>query len=74
MGATVQERLTELEVKLAYQEQTIEDLNQALVTQEMALQKLERVCAELVRRVDSMRAAGEAGASPSAEDERPPHY
>lgn len=64
----------DLEVRVAYQEQTIEELNQALVQQEMALQKLERVCAELVRRVDNMRASGETGSNPSAEDERPPHY
>lgn len=61
-------------MRVAYQEQTIEELNQALVQQELALQKMERVCAELVRRVDSMRNMNDPGATPTPEDERPPHY
>jgi len=71
----LQQRITELEERAAFQEQTIEELNQALVSQELALQKLERVCSELVRRMDAMRSTSEAaGNLPSAKDELPPHY
>jgi len=64
----------DLEIKVAYQEQTIDELNEALVQQELALQKMERVYAELVRRVDSMRNINDSGSIPSVDDERPPHY
>ena len=33
--------LTELETKVAFQEQTIEELNQALITQQFAIDKLQ---------------------------------
>lgn len=70
----LQQRIEELEVRVAYQEQTIDELNQALVQQEMALQKLERAMTELLRRVDSLRAVSDSGPLPSAQDEVPPHY
>ncbi len=74
IGIVLPQRLTDLEIKVAYQEQTIEELNQALVKQELALQKLERVSRELLKRVDSMDTNAESGRSPSASDEVPPHY
>ncbi len=70
----MQQRLIDLEIKVAYQEQTIDELNNALIKQELALQKLERVSRELLRRVDSIDANAEAGGLPSASDEVPPHY
>lgn len=70
----LQERIDELEMRLAYQEQTIEDLNAALVKQELALQKLERTAAEMLRRLDSLRTAADNGPLPAPRDELPPHY
>lgn len=61
-------------MRVAYQEQTIETLNEALVQQELALQKLERVTTELLRRVDSLRNVADNGPLPSVSDELPPHY
>ncbi len=66
-----EERIVELESKLAYQEQMLEELNEVLTDQQARLMRLEQLCRSLVQR---MRALGEAVPDGEPEAERPPHY
>ena len=65
-----EERLVDIEVKLAHQEQLLIDLDQVVTDQQAKIMRLEELCNELIERV---RAAGE-GATDAPHDERPPHY
>ena len=62
-------RLDALEVRVAYQDRTIEDLNQAAVDQWKQIETLKRQLAELLDRVQEVE-----DASPSAPERPPPHY
>ena len=63
-------RLDKLEMQVAFQEQTIEALNSALVAQAADIAALKRELGRLGEQV------GEIGAHPalSEPDKRPPHY
>ena len=64
-------RLDELEIRIAHQDQTIEDLNAAITAQWTLIERLEARLARLGERVaESERAAGEA----APVDRPPPHY
>jgi SlyX protein len=66
-----EDRFIELETRLAHQDQTLFELNDAVTRQQQQITSLERLCRSLVERIASLddsirdRAAG---------DERPPHY
>ena len=64
-------RLDELEVRLAFQDDTIEALNEVVSRQEMMLGKLQRSL-ELVARRQADLAASMPGAA--EDDQPPPHY
>jgi SlyX protein len=66
-----EERLVELETKLAYQEQALEQLNEAMLHQQRIIEQLERRLRTLGDRVDNLADPGQA-VMPA--DERPPHY
>ena len=64
------ERFEDLEVRIAYQDQQLNDLNDVVTSQQAAIMALERRYELLVERI---RALSET--SPTATgDERPPHY
>lgn len=64
------ERVTELESRLAFQDDTIQALNDALVAQQRVIERLQLQIKELARRQEE--ASGQFGIS---EDEAPPpHY
>ncbi|MCB1844342.1 MAG: SlyX family protein [Halioglobus sp.] len=67
-----EQRIIEIETKLAYQEHMLSELNQALADQQSQLSHLERLSDRLVERLQSMSGAGESGEA--SNDERPPHY
>ena len=67
----MQERLTELEIKLAHLEDHIEVLNDAVIRQQGLIEKLEQ---KLARLKDRFEAEREAGADSDPADEKPPHY
>ncbi|ANO52010.1 SlyX family protein [Woeseia oceani] len=67
-----EQRIIEIETKLAYQEVMLGELNQVLTDQQSQLTRLERLSARLIERLQSMAANGE-GADDGG-DERPPHY
>ena len=66
-----EQRLINIEVKLAHHEQALEEVNQVLTDQQAQLSRLERVCESLVER---FRAISEAPAQDERDESRPPHY
>ena len=65
-------RLDELEIRIAHQDQTIEDLNAAITAQWKLIERLERQVVRLAERVaDSEQAISEAAAPVNRP---PPHY
>jgi len=67
-----EERIIELEIKQAYQEDLIQALNQVVADQQKQLGKLEETCKLLHERIKSLAQAERQPAS--IIDERPPHY
>lgn len=67
----MEERLVELESRIAHQELLIDRLNEQLVLQQAQLTRLEAMNHELIARYRSMAAALPSG---EAEDQPPPHY
>lgn len=64
----MEDRVTELEIKLTYQERLVETLNQALIEQQAEIDVLKRQLAQLHERLGSV-------ALPDPPDgEPPPHY
>ena len=63
-------RLIDIETKLAHQEQMMDELNRVVTDQQARLSQLEELCRSLSER---LRTIGEGGAA-SPDDERPPHY
>ncbi len=66
-----EERLTEIEFKLAHQEQTILELNDVITDQQARIMQLEELCRSLIDKVQTL---AEAGADEGGQHEVPPHY
>jgi SlyX protein len=66
-----EQRLIDIEVKLAHHEQALEEVNQVLTDQQAQLSRLEQVCESLVVR---FHALSEAPAPDERDEPRPPHY
>lgn len=64
-------RIEELETKVAFQEVTIEELNQALIDQQFALDKLQTQVRHLAEKFKGISASNVA---PREEETPPPHY
>lgn len=67
---TLSGRIDALEMRVAYQDRTIEDLNKAVIDQWKLIDTLTRQVANLAERVQET--AERAGAAP--QDRPPPHY
>lgn len=67
----IEERLINLETKITYQEDLIEELNKTIYQQQKSLDRLEAVCRSLANHIESLTAAKDAG---MPANERPPHY
>ncbi|MCZ6565839.1 MAG: SlyX family protein [Gammaproteobacteria bacterium] len=66
-----EDRIIELESKVAYQEDLLQELNTIVIDQQSQLDKLSMLCQALNDRLkDAMRSLPDS----SHEDERPPHY
>lgn len=63
--------LAELETKFTFQEQTIEELNQALVDQQFVLDKIQQQVRHLAEKLQSVQGSNIAS---QAEEIPPPHY
>ncbi|MGF1753299.1 SlyX family protein [Vibrio makurazakiensis] len=68
---TLINRIDDLECKLAFQEQTIEDLNDALTQQQLLITKMQDQMKFVVGKVKNMDNSDLADAS---EETPPPHY
>lgn len=66
-----EQRMIEIETRLAYQEQALAELNDALTGQQGQLDRLARLTGNLEARIVAL---AEAAARSEAADERPPHY
>ena len=64
-------RIEELETKVAFQEATIEELNQALIDQQFALDKLQTQVRHLAEKFKGISASNVASLE---EETPPPHY
>ena len=66
----LEQRITDLEARLAFQDDTIQALNDVLVTQQRAVERLQAQLGMLARRQEDMqsRIGGEEDEAP------PPHY
>jgi SlyX protein len=67
----IEARLENIETKISYQEDLVEELNKVVYQQQQKLNQLEAVCATLTRHIQSL---AEAGAEGRAVNEMPPHY
>lgn len=65
------ERLIQIEEKITFLEDTIEELNKTIYQQQQKIERLEDFSRELVAQI---RALSEAGNTGLAANERPPHY
>lgn len=67
-----EDRIIELEIKQAYQEDLIQALNTVVVDQQKQIGKLEETCKLLNEKLKSL---AQSGSQPGEIiDERPPHY
>lgn len=68
---TNEDRLVDIEIKIARQEDLVDTLNQTIYRQQKKLEELEALCSALATRIKEMRdVANERGPA----NEKPPHY
>jgi len=66
-----EERLVNIETKITFQEDLIEELNKVVYQQQKKLDRLEATCELLVRHIESLAEGRNEGMTAN---ERPPHY
>lgn len=66
-----EERLVNIEAKITFQEDLIEELNKTVYQQQQRLDRLEAICEALARHIQSL---AEEGNESKPANERPPHY
>jgi len=71
MGESMEERMTELELRFMQQERTIQELNDTVFRQEKIISRLERQFNLLS---EQFRTFEPSSIRDPDEDERPPHY
>ncbi len=64
------QRLTDLETRIAFQEDSIQALSDELYRQQKELDRLQQFCNLMLQRLQDASAAGPMGPV----DEKPPHY
>jgi SlyX protein len=67
----IEDRLINIESKITFQEDLIEELNKTVYQQQQKLDRLEAICQSLAQHVQSLSAARNDG---MPANERPPHY
>lgn len=69
----MQDELIELQSKLAFQEQTMTELNSALLSQQQQIDRLELQIKMYAERLSDLEEAAPL-VSAQGQDEKPPHY
>lgn len=69
MSTEMQEKLIDLEMRLSFQEETIDQLNDAILHQNKTIEKLTRSLGLLSQKLENIDV--ESG---DISDQRPPHY
>jgi len=67
-----EERLVDIETKIAFQEKTLKDLNDVVYEQQREIERLGSLCDALAKRVRELSECSPGIDAPA--DERPPHY
>ena len=65
------QRCTELEIKLAYQEDIVKALNDVVCGQQESIDRLEQTCRYLMQRLQEVT---QGSLSEVSDQEKPPHY
>lgn len=65
-----EERLVNIEIKIARQEDLVETLNQQVYEQQRKIDELTALCTAMARRIGELTAANDQNPI----NERPPHY
>lgn len=69
--AVTDDRLTEIEFKLAHQDQALIELNDVITDQQARIMQLEQLCESLL---DKLQSLADAGPDEAPQHEIPPHY
>lgn len=64
-------RVTELEIKVAYQEDLLQDLNRIVIQQQSQIDRLDTICKQLTEHIRSLRMNPN---NHPEDDQKPPHY
>ena len=67
-----EQRLVDIETKIAFQEKTIKELNDVIYEQQQEIDRISAICDLLVKRVKDLSDFMPGSDGPA--DERPPHY
>ena len=67
---TNEERMVDLEIRIARQDDLLESLNHLVYLQQKKLDELENLCSALARRLKDLQQAATA----APDNEKPPHY
>jgi SlyX protein len=67
-----EERLENIETKLSFQEDLVEELNKTVYQQQQKIERLEAMCQSLAQHVQTLSAGRNDGGT--LDNERPPHY
>lgn len=70
----IEDRLVDIETKIAYQEYLVQELNDTVYRQQKKIDQLEAICKSLVDHVRALSEAAEGKPGGNVLDERPPHY
>lgn len=74
MASELEQRVIELETRLAFQEDYMDTLNQQLVNQQKEWQSLQAQVQLLAQRLQTLHQDRQSDHSWSLADEKPPHY
>jgi SlyX protein len=69
-----EERLVDVEIRIARQEDLIDVLNKTVYEQQKKIDELEALCTALARHVKDLRDAASDAVADTLALERPPHY
>ena len=70
---TIEDLLIDIETKIAFQEDAVEELNKVIYQQQQKLDRLEAICESLVNHIRDLRETVSENQAVAA-NEKPPHY